>query len=92
MTDLKTLEDEIKQLIVKSLRLENVKPQNIKTQDPLFVKGLGLDSIDALELSVALARKYGILLDGKTRDYQKHFSSVRNLAQFVAKNRKTKGS
>ena len=92
MTDLKTLEDEIKQLIVKSLRLENVKPQNIKTQDPLFVKGLGLDSIDALELSVALAKKYGILLDGKTRDYQKHFASVRNLALFVSKNRKTKGS
>ena len=92
MTDLKTLEGEIKQLIVKSLRLENVKPQNIKTQDPLFVQGLGLDSIDALELSVALAKKYGILLDGKTRDYQKHFASVRNLALFVSKYRKIKRS
>ena len=90
MTDLKTLEEEIKELIVKALRLENVKPQAIKTQEPLFVKGLGLDSIDALELSVALAKKYGILLDGKTANYQKHFASVHSLALFVSKNRKVK--
>lgn len=85
-----TTEDEIKELIVKSLRLEAVEPQDIDSEAPLFGKGLGLDSIDALELSVALAKKYGVLLDGKTVEYKKHFASVRNLALFVTAARKGK--
>jgi acyl carrier protein len=84
------IEDEIKELIVKSLRLEEVKPQDIESDAPLFGKGLGLDSIDALELSVALAKKYGVLLDGKTIQYKKHFASVRNLAAFVSTAQKGK--
>jgi len=84
MQNLEELENEIKVLIVNSLRLEDVKPLDIKSGQPLFGKGLGLDSIDALELSVALAKKYGVLLDGKTTDYKKHFASVRNLALFVS--------
>ena len=86
------LENEIKELIVKSLRLEEVAPADIESQAPLFVKGLGLDSIDALELSVALQKKYGVLLDGKTTHYQQHFSSVSKLAQFVAAHRKPRRS
>jgi len=90
MPELEKLESDIKTLLVKSLRLEDVKADEIKSEAPLFVKGLGLDSIDALELSVALAKKYGVLLDGKTTDYKKHFASVRNLALFVASSQKTK--
>jgi len=92
MPDLEKLENEIKELLVSSLRLEDVKPQAIKSDAPLFVKGLGLDSIDALELSVVLAKKYGVLLDGKTTDYKKHFASVRNLALFVSARQKGKKS
>ena len=66
--------------------------RTIQSDEPLFVKGLGLDSIDALELSVALAKKYGVLLDGKTMDYKKHFSSVKNLALFVSSRQKEKKS
>ncbi len=90
MGNLEKLEAEIKVLIVNSLRLEDVKPQDIKSDQPLFVKGLGLDSIDALELSVVLAKKYAVLLDGKTTDYKKHFASVRNLALFVSSRQKNK--
>ncbi len=92
MPNLDTLENDIKVLIVNSLRLEDVKASDIKSDEPLFVKGLGLDSIDALELSVALAKKYGVLLDGKTMDYKKHFSSVHNLALFVSLGQKAKKS
>lgn len=90
MANLSELESEIKDLIVHSLRLEDVQAHEIKSGEPLFVKGLGLDSIDALELSVALAKKYGVLLDGKTVDYKKHFASVRNLALFVSVHQKGK--
>jgi acyl carrier protein len=92
MENLERLENDIKTLIVHSLRLEDVIAQEIKSDQPLFVKGLGLDSIDALELSVALAKKYGVLLDGKTTDYKKHFASVRNLALFVSSRQKGKKS
>ena len=90
MENLEQLEDDIKVLIVQSLKLEDVTPVDIKSAEPLFGKGLGLDSIDALELSVVLAKKYGVLLDGKTTDYKKHFASVRNLALFVSTRRKGK--
>jgi len=90
MANLEKFENEIKDLIIRSLRLEDVKPQDIKRDEPLFVKGLGLDSIDALELSLALAKKYGVLLDGETTNYKKHFESVRNLALFVSTHAKGK--
>ena len=92
MTDSQLLEDQLKALIVKSLRLEDIQPQDIKSDEPLFVKGLGLDSIDALELSVALSKQYGVMLDGKTTDYKKHFASVHNLALFVATRQKGKNA
>ena len=53
------LELEIKQLIIDTLMLEDIKPEDIDSAEPLFVEGLGLDSIDALELGVALQKKYG---------------------------------
>jgi acyl carrier protein len=92
MAEPEKLESEIKALIVDSLKLEDVRPEDIDSGAPLFIKGLGLDSIDALELSVALAKRYGVLLDGKTTDYKKHFESVKNLAAFVASRQKGKSA
>jgi acyl carrier protein len=77
------LEQEIKELIIESLNLEDVAAADIETDAPLFVEGLGLDSIDALELGLALQRRYGIVIsDSETG--REHFASVRRLAQFVA--------
>ena len=77
------LEQEIKELIIESLNLEDVAAADIQTDAPLFVEGLGLDSIDALELGLALQRRYGIVIsDSETG--REHFASVRRLAEFVA--------
>lgn len=81
------LEKEIKQLIIDTLELEDIEVDDIETEAPLFVDGLGLDSIDALELGVALQKQYGIKLDAESEDTKTHFASVANLAAFVAANR-----
>ena len=78
------LEDEIKQMIIEAAGLEDVTPADIDTEAPLFVEGLGLDSIDALEIGLALHRRYGIKLSADSEETRKHFASVRNLAQLVA--------
>ncbi len=82
------LEQEVKQLIIDVLQLEDITPDDIDAEAPLFVEGLGLDSIDALELGVALQKKYGISLSAESEDTRKHFASVRALAAMVEANRK----
>ena len=82
------LEQEVKQLIIDVLQLEDITPADIDAEAPLFVEGLGLDSIDALELGVALQKKYGISLSAESEDTRKHFASVRALAAMVEANRK----
>ncbi|MEO8316070.1 MAG: phosphopantetheine-binding protein [Pseudomonadota bacterium] len=77
------LEQEIKELIVKSLSLEDIVPASIDAEAPLFVEGLGLDSIDALELGLAIQKRYGIML-GDSEEVRAQFVSVRSLASFVA--------
>ena len=77
------LVEEIKVLIIESLNLEDVTPSDIDPAEPLFVEGLGLDSIDALELGIALQKKYQIKIDSKSEATKEHFSSVDNLAAFV---------
>ena len=81
---MQALEQEIKELIVSALSLEDLGPQDIATDAPLFVEGLGLDSIDALELGVALQKRYGIAMSADAADNRRHFSSVAALARFVA--------
>jgi acyl carrier protein len=81
------LELEIKRLIIQSLNLEGVTPESIDATAPLFVEGLGLDSIDALELAMALRQKYGVRTTADEAANRKIFSSVRSLAEFVAQNR-----
>jgi acyl carrier protein len=81
------LELEIKKLIISSLNLEDYQPEDIASEESLFADSLGLDSIDALELGVALQKKYGLELSNVTKTEGKHFYSVATLAKFVAENR-----
>ncbi len=77
------IEQEIKELIITSLELEDLKPDDIDAQQPLFVEGLGLDSIDALELGLALQKRYGVKLSANAEETRQHFRSVATLASFV---------
>lgn len=77
------MENELKLLIIESLFLEDIKPEDIKNDEALFGDGLGLDSIDALELGIALHRKYGIVLEEGNEENRKYFASVNTLADFV---------
>lgn len=75
---------ELKQLLVESLNLEDMNPEDIGNDTPLFAEdGLGLDSIDALELGVALRKKYRLQLDKEDHHIREHFRCVRTLAEFV---------
>lgn len=78
------LQLELKALIVSALGLEDIKPEDIETDAPLFVDGLGLDSIDALELGLAIKKKYGITMSAENEGNKKHFASVAALADFIA--------
>jgi len=81
------LEQEIKEIIISSLALEDITPDDIDPAAPLFVEGLGLDSIDALELGLALQKRYGLSLSADSEQTRKHFGSVQALAAFVAASR-----
>ncbi len=77
------LEQEIKELIVDALMLEDVTPAQIDSEAPLFVEGLGLDSIDALELAMAIDKKFGVRIRADDEQNRQIFASVKNLAAFV---------
>jgi acyl carrier protein len=82
------LVQEIKELIIDCLDLEDTAPEDIKTDEALFGTGLGLDSIDALELGLAIYKKYEIKLDSHSQQTQEIFSSVANLASYIESHRK----
>ncbi len=77
------LENSIKKLIVETLHLEGVAPEDIDTEAPLFGDGLGLDSIDALELGIALKKEFGLELAVGDPAIKAHFRSVATLAALV---------
>ena len=77
------LKQQIKELIVSALELEDIKPENIVDSEPLFGEGLGLDSIDALELGIALKKKFGVKFSSENTDNKKHFASVDALAAYI---------
>lgn len=77
------LEQELKQLIIDVLDLEDISVDDINSDEPLFVDGLGLDSIDALELGVALQKRYGVKINAESENTRENFASVKNLAKFV---------
>lgn len=84
MADLNT---ELKQYIIEALNLEDMTPDDIDDDAPLFGEGLGLDSIDALELIVLMEKHYGIRL-ASAAEGKEIFQSIQTMADYVAKNRK----
>ena len=74
---------EIKELIIEALQLEEVTPDDIKDSEPLFGEGLGLDSIDALELGMAVKRKYNVTLGQDKEENKKIFYSVDTISKFL---------
>jgi acyl carrier protein len=78
-----SLEDQLKDLIVESLALEDVNPSEIDTDEALFVEGLGLDSIDALELALAIQEKFGVVTSPDDERNRELFYSVKTLAEFI---------
>lgn len=77
------LEQELKELIIECLDLEDISPADIASDQPLFVDGLGLDSIDALELGMNIQKKYQVKLDANSEETKKHFASVNALMAFI---------
>lgn len=80
-------ETELAQLLVESLNLDGVDPAGIDPEAPLFNAGLGLDSIDALELALAVSQKYGFQLRSDNDDNRRIFASLRALSAHVEQNR-----
>jgi len=87
VADHESLHAELKKLIVETLALEDTAPDEIETDAPLFGEGLGLDSIDALEIAMVLEERYGVTLDDDPESNQRIFESVRSLTAFVAESR-----
>lgn len=81
------LKSEIKALIIEALRLQPMKPEEIQDEAPLFGEGLGLDSLDALEIAVALEHRYGFKLELSADEGRSIFASVDTLAAHVARKR-----
>lgn len=77
------LETRIKRVIVDALMLEDITPEEIETDAPLFVEGLGLDSIDALELALALHKEFGVRTSANDERNREIFYSVASLAKFI---------
>ena len=85
---MEALRQEIKALIIKALDLEDITVNDIDDDAPLFeASGLGLDSIDALELGVALRKQYNLSIEANNASNRQHFQSVSSLANFVAQQR-----
>lgn len=80
---MQTLQSELKEFIISTLALEDITPDDIDPAAALFVEGLGLDSIDALELGLALQKRYGVTMSADSAETRRHFSSVNALAEFV---------
>lgn len=79
--------EKVKQMIIDALRIEEMSPADIETDAPLFGEGLGLDSIDALQLVVAMEKDFGAVVpDAATGT--KVFQSVRSMAEYIAEHGK----
>ena len=88
MLELSPTELEVANLIIDSLALEDTAPSDIAPEDALFNDGLGLDSIDALELAMAISQKYGFQLKSDDTNNAQIFSSLRNLTKHIETHRK----
>lgn len=79
------LKNELKQLIIDTLDLEDISVSDINDEEALFIDGLGLDSIDALELGLAIKKVYDVKIDANAEETKQHFSSINALHNFVSK-------
>jgi acyl carrier protein len=82
-----SLEHDVASMIVTTLNLETVRPEQIDPAEPLFGAGLGLDSIDALELALEISKRYGFQLRSDDEDNRRIFASLANLSVHIEKNR-----
>lgn len=80
-------ETELAQLIIDAVNLDGISPQDIDPEQPLFGAGLGLDSIDALEIALAVSRQYGFQLRSDDADNRRIFASLRSLAAHIGQHR-----
>lgn len=87
---MENLEAELKRLIIDTFELEDISPADIAAETALFGEGLGLDSIDALELGLALKKRYDIYIDTHSTELVEHFASVKNLARFMVSQQEAK--
>ena len=86
MESQKELQEELKGFIVATLALEDIQASDIQSEQILFGDGLGLDSIDALELAVAIQKKYGVKISSDSAETRQYFTSVETLAKFISDN------
>lgn len=84
MADELRLQEELKGFIIETLALEDISPSDITNDMALFGDGLGLDSVDALELGVALQKKYGVTVDADSEKTREYFANIQSLATLVA--------
>ena len=87
MPDVSELEQEVASMIIEALNLEDIEISDIAPEAPLFREGLGLDSIDALELDLAISQRFGIKINSNEVDVTQVFSSLRALSQFIQDSR-----
>ncbi|GAB3342914.1 phosphopantetheine-binding protein [Chromohalobacter beijerinckii] len=87
MSETLDLSLELKRMIIKTLELEDITPEDIDPEAPLFEEGLGLDSIDALEIGLMLQKHYGIKLDSEAEETRQHFASLNALKALVEAHR-----
>ncbi len=81
------MECEVAEMIIESLNLEDTQVEDIEPEAALFGEGLGLDSIDALELSLAISQRYGFQIKSDDSENQRIFSSLKTLTQHIEANR-----
>ena len=87
ISNMENLKQELKEKIIDALNLEDLTPQDIEDDAPIFMEGLGLDSIDALELMLLLEKNYGIRLASPAEGKQ-IFKSINTMAEYIQANRK----
>lgn len=87
MSETLDLSLELKRMIIKTLELEDITPEDIDPEAPLFEDGLGLDSIDALEIGLMLQKHYGIKLDSEAEETRQHFANLNALKALVEAHR-----
>ncbi|MFZ3033364.1 MAG: phosphopantetheine-binding protein [Parvibaculum sp.] len=85
------LEDRIRRLIIETLNLEDIAAEEIDVDEALFGDGLGLDSIDALEIGVEIQKTFGVKIDTQDEKLSSYFFSVRSLSNFIANGMQQEG-